>query len=225
MDVKLISITGACIVNDKNLLLRAEDLIVYCARVSNPENQLNLDTAPKLLKYLILNKHWSPFEMVDMCVEIKTSRAIAQQILRHRSFSFQEFSQRYSVATNFEQIEIRKQAVDNRQSSTDVVADNELNSRIGNHLIACEQLYHELIDSGVAKETARFVLPLTTQTTLYMKGSIRSWLTYLNLRLHKHTQKEHRIVAEMIRDIFIGVFPNISVVFDNFKTAYDEHFI
>ena len=168
--------------------------------------------------------------MVDMTVEIQTSRAIAAQILRHRSFSFQEFSQRYSAVTEFEPVEIRQQADKNRQSSSEVFDPNvefddsyryseyESNFKasllIEMHLQDSQQLYNNLLKSGVAKESARMVLPLTTQTTLYMKGSIRSWIHYLQIRLDEHTQREHRLIAESIRDIFTEQFPNISEAID-----------
>lgn len=222
MQVKLISITEPWLPELVRVNATAEDLIVYTARVSNPENQLNLGSAPRLLNYLIKNHHWSPFEMVDMTVEIKTSRAIAAQILRHRSFSFQEFSQRYSEVTEFEPVEIRQQANKNRQSSKktfdpllgDFEGDNWLkfpaSYKIEQHVKASEKLYKELLEAGVAREVARAVLPLTTQTTLYMKGSIRSWIHYLQIRTDEHTQKEHRLIANEIQEIFDHHFPNIS---------------
>lgn len=226
--VKLVSITTP----ESSLGIKSpEELITYCARVSNPNNQKNFATTPKLLKYCIDNKHWSIFEIVDLCVEIKTSRAISPQLLRHKSFTFQEFSQRYSQAIEMEPIELREQGKTNRQSSETVVnptikgacyTANELANQVAKYAFS---KYNELIDNGVSKETARMILPLCTQTTLYMKGSVRSWLTYLNLRLHKHTQKEHRLIAEEIRDIFVEKFPIISKVFDNFKTAYEQQFI
>lgn len=206
MSVKLVSITHPNI----DGLKTAEELISYCARVSNPSNQMNMDSSPKLLSYLIKHKHWSPFEMVDMTVEIVTRRSIAAQILRHRSFSFQEFSQRYSTATDIQQIELRKQAQTNRQSSEDVVLDSALLTLVENHMERGKELYDFLIENGVARETARDVLPLATETTMYMKGSIRSWIHYLDLRCAQDTQLEHRIIANDIKDIFIINFPNIS---------------
>lgn len=211
MEVKLISITKPVVGED----LSAEELIVYTARVSNPSNQLNMETPDKLISYLVKNKHWSPFEMVDMTVEIVTSRAIAAQILRHRSFSFQEFSQRYAAVTDFEPIELRKAGATNRQSSLEVFDplvnwDNIPASKlIEDHIEICEDLYLHLLDKGVAKECARFVLPLTTQTTLYMKGSVRSWIHYLQIRTDEHTQLEHRNVANGVLEIFKKQFPNI----------------
>ncbi|NBV99983.1 MAG: FAD-dependent thymidylate synthase, partial [Proteobacteria bacterium] len=197
MNVELISITKPEIKDIK----KAEDLVAYCARVSNPSNQLNLDTAPKLLKFLINHKHWSPFEMVDMCVEIKTSRAIAAQILRHRSFSFQEFSQRYSSATEYEDIELRLQGNKNRQVGENLIpmthpAYEEINHLIAESISISQHCYETMIDNGIAKEVARMVLPLNTQTTIYMKGTLRSWIHYIQLRTEQNTQKEHRQIAE-----------------------------
>jgi len=206
MEVNLISITEAQIFSSGS----AEELIAYCARVSNPENQMNNETAPRLLKFLIKHKHWSPFEMVDMCVEIKTSRAIAAQILRHRSFSFQEFSQRYSAATEIEPIELRKQADKNRQSSAEVIDEPVINNVVKLAVDHAVQTYEKLLKQGVAKEQARMVLPLATQSTLYMKGSVRSWVHYLDLRTEENTQKEHRDIANAIKDIFKEQFPVVS---------------
>ena len=207
MKTKLISITQPIISGVKT----AEDLISYCARVSNPTNQLNTETAPKLLKYLIDHKHWSPMEMVSMTVEIKTSRAIAAQILRHRSFSFQEFSQRYSTATVLEDIEWRMQGKTNRQ-----VGDEKIRLSL-KHYKKFKQLqedtkdlYDQLVQEGIAKECARMVLPLNTSTTLYMSGTIRSWIHYIDIRTKADTQKEHRDIALDIQSIFINNFPNIS---------------
>jgi len=188
----------------------AEKTIVYCARVSSPENQNNEATAPRLVNYLIKHKHWSPFEMANMCVEITTSRAIATQILRHRSFSFQEFSQRYSEATNFEGIQLRKPAEKNRQSSSDLINDPLLQDIAQNSVDEAFRAYELLIENGVAKECARGVLPLNTQTKLYMNGTIRSWIHYIELRTNEDTQKEHRDVAQGIKEIFIEQFPTIS---------------
>ena len=207
MSVKLVSVTKPVIEG----ITSAEDLISYCARVSNPTNQFNTETAPKLLAYLIKHKHWSPFEMVSMTVEIKTSRAIAAQILRHRSFSFQEFSQRYSTATELEDIEWRLQGKTNRQ-----VGDEKVDLSIGAltklHFLQTKskELYDELINSGIAKECARMVLPLNTSTTLYMSGTIRSWIHYLQIRSDETTQKEHRVIAIKIRELFNQQFPVVS---------------
>ena len=209
MNVKLVSLTQP---HDDSM--NCEDLIAYCARVSNPSNQNNTATAPKLLKYLIKHKHWSPFEMASMTLEIKTSRAIAAQILRHRSFSFQEFSQRYSVAQELEEIEFRKQAEKNRQSSTDQFVDGLFLAKVREHLGRSVSLYNEAIKLGVAKESARLLLPLTTETTMYMSGTIRSWVHYIDLRSQEDTQKEHRDIANACKDIFVEHFPNISLALD-----------
>lgn len=220
MKVRLISVTKPVY----SELATAEELIVYCARVSNPNNQLNNETAPRLVNYLIKHGHWSPFEVASMCVEIKTSRAIAAQILRHRSFSFQEFSQRYSKATAVEAIQLRKQAEKNRQSSTDefdpivdwdhvgIMGDRPIRASeaIEEHLKKSQDFYNTLIEVGVAKECARMVLPLTTETTLYMSGTIRSWIHYFQVRCDDHTQKEHRDIAYEIRNLFKEEFPMIS---------------
>ena len=211
MNVKLISITKPDIEGLKN----AEDLVAYCARVSNPSNQMNSESAPKLLSFLIKHKHWSPFEMVDMTVEIKTSRAIAAQILRHRSFSFQEFSQRYSVATGFEDIEFRLQGDKNRQVGENLLDPTDLRyadlySSVKQAIEASTVAYDKMIQGGIAKEVARMILPLTTETTMYMKGSLRSWVHYLDLRTEQNTQKEHRLIANECKNIFIENFPIIS---------------
>ena len=206
MNVSLVSVTQPFVCDLKN----AEDIIAYCARVSNPTNQLNTETAPKLLKFLIKHKHWSPFEMVDMTIEIKTSRAIAAQILRHRSFSFQEFSQRYSQPQVLEKLELRKQAEKNRQSSSEEYQNALLLTKTREHLGRAISLYNNLIEDGVAKESARMILPLTIETTMYMKGSIRSWAHYIDLRTEENTQKEHREIAEECKKIFKQNFPTTS---------------
>ena len=218
MNVELISLTQPQMSTSDRSPMSAEDVIAYCARVSNPKNQMNTQTAPKLLKFLIKHKHWSPFELASMCVEIKTSRAIAAQILRHRSFSFQEFSQRYSKAQELEFLELREQAEKNRQSSKDVIdpiltKDNKnvpASQVVSQYLNEGVKLYDELIEAGVAKESARMVLPLTTETTMYMNGTVRSWVHYINLRTEENTQKEHRDIANAIKDIFVKEFPNVS---------------
>lgn len=222
MNVKLVSVTKS-LIEEKQL--SPEELIVYVARVSNPSNQLNSETSDKLIAYMVKNKHWSPFEMCDMTVEIVTSRGIAQQILRHRSFSFQEFSQRYAEVTDFEAIQLRKSGTTNRQSSSeafDPIIDGnvEASRLIENHLKESEDLYKSLLNAGVAKECARFVLPLSTTTTIYMKGSIRSWLTYLNIRLDQHTQWEHRQIAMEIAKIIKIEFPKIAIALNNFNDNY-----
>ena len=207
MKTKLISITKPEIEG----LNTAEDLISYCARVSNPSNQMNTETAPRLLAYLIKHKHWSPFEMASMNIEIKTSRAIAAQILRHRSFSFQEFSQRYASFIGTEKIEWRMQGKTNRQVGDEVVKlPVKLEDDFQWIQDKCEDLYHDLIKEGIAKECARMVLPLNTSTTIYMSGTIRSWIHYIDIRAKEDTQKEHREIAYEIKDIFKNNFPNIA---------------
>ena len=182
MAVKLISLTNPLVEGINN----AEELIVYCARVSNPSNQLNVETSPKLIRYCIEHGHWSIFEQASMCVEIKTSRAIAAQIIRHKSFSVQEFSQRYSTSTSFEDIEFRMQGKTNRQVGDDVVdLSFELQTHVDTALSFCKNAYNKLIDQGIAKECARMILPLTTSTTLYLNGTVRSFIHYLQLRDRK----------------------------------------
>lgn len=197
--------------------ISCEEMIVKIARVSNPSNENNHATHSKLLNYCLLHGHWSPFEMCDMTVEIETSRGIAAQILRHRSFSFQEFSQRYSKVNGFEPIELRKQSEKNRQSSEefiDPVIGEELASDIVNRKMnELFDLYNDLLSVGVAREQARFVLPLCTTTRLYMKGSVRSWLHYLKVRMDITTQLEHRQVANAVLPIFAELFPITSKMF------------
>lgn len=207
----------------------AEKLISYCARVSNPDNQENYDTAPKLIKYMIDHEHWSPFEMAHMVLEIETSRAISAQILRHRSFSFQEFSQRYSESTEFEKIELRSKSNSNRQSSEERIWEDlwfhgydHGSDRCGLYwdenyfLEICDDYYKFLIKKNVSRETARMILPLCTKTRLYMSGSIRSWIHYIKLRTKPDTQKEHRLIAEECKKIFSEKMP---IIYDNsFRT-------
>ena len=196
---------------DNTRFLDAEEFIVYCARVSNPENQLNTETSDKLIKYCIEHGHWSIFEQVSFTVEIQTSRDISAQIIRHRSFSFQEFSQRYSKVTGLESFDIRKQAEKNRQSSTEVLnLSKEDVEKIKTHLISSVELYNDLLSKGAARESARKLLPLCTETTLYMTGNVRSWIHYLNLRCKEDTQKEHRNIANSIKRAFTELFPSIA---------------
>ena len=191
----------------------AQELIAYCARVSNPANQNNTETAPRLLRYLIKHRHWSPFEMANMVVEIKTTRAIAAQILRHRSFSFQEFSQRYAAVQSVPQPPLlRRQDAKNRQNSIDDIPLAEQyawNDQISEHYASSYALYDSLLQSGVAKECAREVLPLGSETTLYMNGTIRSWLHYVDLRGGPETQLEHRTVAMSIKDVIEKEMPDV----------------
>ena len=191
----------------------AEELVAYMARVSNPSNQSNTKTSAKLIKYLIDNQHWSPFEMVNMCVEIHTTRAIAAQILRHRSFSFQEFSQRYARVTEIPEVpKLRRQDTKNRQNSIDdldPVMVNTLEYDIVKHYADSVRLYQRMLDVGVAKECAREVLPLSTPTKLYMNGTIRSWLHYCDLRTGNGTQLEHKQIADDVKDILRKNVPDI----------------
>jgi len=190
----------------------AEALIVKMARVSNPENESNLTTAPKLLRYLIDHQHWSPFEMCSLCVQIHTERDISAQILRHRSFSFQEFSTRYAEAQPAVVPELRKQDLKNRQNSTDDLDpyDKKYHTEMIEHIYAqIQDCYSAMIEDGVAKECARRILPLSTQTTLYMNGCLRSWIHYINVRTSKETQLEHRLIAENCKQVFIHQFPII----------------
>jgi thymidylate synthase (FAD) len=206
MNVKLISVTQPRV----DGITTAEELIVYCARVSNPSNQLNLDTGAKLLRYCIKNGHWSVFETASMTVEIVTSRAIGAQLLRHRSFTFQEFSQRYSEVLKFEPFEMRLQAEKNRQSSTEVFRHEDLEGHMQGLIWGAELLYQAMLNQGVARECARMILPMCAQTTMYMTGSVRSWIHYLEQRTSDHTQKEHREIAAEISEIFAKEFPQIA---------------
>ena len=192
----------------------AEKVIGYCARVSNPKNQDNPDVS-RLLAYCIKHGHWSIFEMASMCIEIKTTRAIAPQILRHRSFSFQEFSQRYAEVTDtVVHVEMRLAGTTNRQSSIPIKSFYELSSKqqeaiakAGMARMYAEEAYKELISVGMAAETARMVLPLCTPTTMYMSGTIRSWIHYVQLRTQEDTQLEHREIAESIKALMVEHLP------------------
>ena len=194
----------------------AQHLIAYCARVSNPSNQQNLDTEEKLLRYLIKHNHWSPFEMAHMVVEINTTRAIAAQILRHRSFSFQEFSQRYADVTSIGSPVIptlRRQDLKNRQNSTDDLDTKKKEiyyRRIGQLFAEVDDLYREMVSSGVAKECARAILPMASPSRLYMAGSIRSFIHYCQVRCDVSTQLEHRVIAEQVRQILHQQIPALS---------------
>jgi len=193
----------------------AEALIGKIARVSNPSNEENPEVE-KLIKYLIKHKHWSPFEMASMCVQIDTTRAISPQILRHRSFTFQEFSQRYAIPTDtFATVlpELRRQDYNNRQNSIDDLEEETqeyYQQRIDDHFRESVRLYESLLHSGVAKECARSVLPINTVTKLYMSGTIRSWLHYVALRGDNGTQKEHMSIARSVGEILDTELPQIS---------------
>jgi thymidylate synthase (FAD) len=190
----------------------AEKLIGKLARVSNPANEDN-PNVERLIKYLIKHKHWSPFEMASMCVEIQTTRAIGAQILRHRSFSFQEFSQRYAEVTEIDVPQLRRQDLDNRQNSIDDFPEElseELQNSIALHNNKSNALYKKLLTYGVAKECARNVLPLSTKTRMYMSGTIRSWLHYIDLRASHGTQVEHSQIASQIGEILDTELPTVS---------------
>lgn len=197
-------------------LQTAEEFVAYAARVSNPANQLNSETAPKLLKYLMANKHWSPFEMVSLTMEIETTRDISHQIVRHRSFAFQEFSQRYAnvESMGFTIREARLQDLKNRQNSLEV-EDRALESwwTEAQYKIIdlCKGIYKEAIEKGIAKEQARAGLPEgLTKSKLYMSGTLRSWIHYILLRAENGTQKEHRDIAIQTKEIISNEFPSIS---------------
>ena len=222
--VKLIGITQPTITIFDDMKLSAEGLIAYCARVSNPANQDNPDSE-KLLKYLVKNKHWSPFEMVHIVMEIQTTRDIARQILRHRSFSFQEFSQRYAnVTVMSEPREARLQDPKNRQNSIEIDTDDA-----GMRVLekTWEESQKEVLDlalknydwaikNGIAKEVARSVLPEgLTMSRMYMSGSLRSWIHYCELRMANGTQKEHRLIAEQCWNVIVEQFPSLKNILDN----------
>ena len=188
-----------------------EQLIAYMARVSNPDNQDSNDYQG-LIKYLIKHKHWSPFEMVNMCVEIETTRSVAAQILRHRSFSFQEFSQRYAKTDKALPVDIRSQDTKNRQNSIDnmdSVIKEDFKVKQQGLFDLSYSLYEEMLAAGVAKECARDVLPLATPTRMYMNGSLRSWLHYCDLRCANGTQKEHMLIANEVRELVCDYYPNV----------------
>ena len=209
MKVKLISYSQTP--DGKNL----QDIVAYCARVSNPSNQSNTETNEKLIKYLINHKHWSPLEMVSICIEIETTRDIARQILRHRSFSFQEFSQRYAVADlGFETKEARLQDNKNRQNSLQIENkglqikwEEKQNELVKNS----QDIYNWALENGIAKEQARAVLPEgITLSRMYMNGTLRSWVHYIQLRSGNGTQKEHREVALECAKLIETIFPMIN---------------
>lgn len=212
--IKLIAVTqGAGDLINNN----AQEVISYIARVSNPNNQLNFDTAAGLLRYCIKHEHWSIFEHAYMTLEINTTRGIAAQILRHRSFTYQEFSQRYAdtnLLSNRPEIpDLRRQDTKNRQNSIDDFGDFvklKMQGEISEYFAQGQQLYNKLLEKGVAKECARFVLPLATPTRIYMTGSCRSWIHYIKLRSANGTQKEHMEIAEGCKLIFNDQFEDVS---------------
>ena len=195
------------------------ELVAFCARVSNPSNQMNKETSEKLIRYLVKNKHWSPLEMVNICLEITTTRDIARQMLRHRSFAFQEFSQRYANPVEeleFEYREARKQDTKNRQNSFDIDLDNDEDRRLAyqweqiqrNLIVTAKAAYQWAINKGIAKEQARAVLPEgLTVSRLYMNGTLRSWIHYIELRSANGTQKEHQEIAKHCASVIAKVFP------------------
>ena len=209
MEVKLISVSPD-----------SEKHMAYCARVSNPNNQDN-DNYAGLLRYCIKHQHWSIFEQAFMTLEINTTRGLAAQILRHRSFTFQEFSQRYAdtnlLDTNIPLPELRRQDTKNRQNSIDDIPEEQskmLLGRIQNYFNEGLDLYNELLREGIAKECARFVLPLATPTRIYMSGSVRSWVHYIDLRSGHGTQKEHMDIANACKTIFTEQFPTVSAALE-----------
>jgi len=194
----------------------AEQQIEFCARVSNPKGQDKIDTTGKLLRYLVKHKHWSPFEMASACVEITTTRDISAQILRHRSFSFQEFSQRYASTVDglggLEIPHLRRQDSNNRQASHDDLTTKETQAfyrRISSAFEDLEHLYQEMLSAGIAKESARKILPMNSPTRLYMSGTIRSWIHYLSVRKGPETQLEHRMIANEIYQTLNKEMPNL----------------
>jgi thymidylate synthase (FAD) len=212
MNVKLISYSKA--VEELGDNLDIQELIAFCARVSNPSNQLNTETSEKLIRYLIKHKHWSPLEMVSACLEIETTRDIARQMLRHRSFSFQEFSQRYADPTkdlDFSLREARLQDPKNRQNSIeteDQELEHEWKIKQINVISAAREAYKWAVDNGIAKEQARAVLPEgLTVSRLYMNGTLRSWVHYIELRSANGTQKEHMEIAKACAEVIAEVFP------------------
>jgi thymidylate synthase (FAD) len=218
-EVNLVSLSKPSAYTECNT---ANELVAWAARVSNPSNQNNTVTAPKLVQYLIKNQHWSPLEMVHVSMEIKTTRDIARQILRHRSFAFQEYSQRYADPTKdlgFVTREARLQDAKNRQNSVEVDDDRlseEWNMMQNYAIQAASEAYEWAIRNGIAKEQARAVLPEgNTESVMIMSGSLRSWVHYCQLRMDKATQKEHRIVAEQCWDIISEEFPDVKAAIDS----------
>jgi len=216
MKVSLISYTKPAGILEESDVKTLSDLVAYCARVSNPTNQMNTATSEKLINYLVKHKHWSPLEMVDITLEIETTRDIARQMLRHRSFSFQEFSQRYADVSSFGEMfelsEVRLQDPKNRQNSVDVEEEQIHKDWLAQQqavIDVCEEVYKRAIAKGIAKEVARKVLPEgLTKSRMYMKGSLRSWIHYLEVRGEgSGTQKEHMEVAKEIAKVIAELFP------------------
>ena len=220
MNVALVALSKPSAITDCS---SADEFIAYCARVSNPNNQNNKKTAPQLLAYLIKHGHWSPFEMVSLTMEIKTTRDISHQIVRHRSFSFQEFSQRYAVSDTFEIRESRLQDEKNRQNSIELDYEDEYHRRVNEDfsmsqhavLQTARDAYEKALGAGIAKEQARAVLPEgMTGTTLYMAGTLRSWIHYCELRTANGTQQEHADIAKQCWNVIGTHFPSVRKAVD-----------
>jgi len=219
--IKLVSYSKPSIDFESEGLENVQDLIAFCARVSNPSNQMNTETSEKLIKYLIKHAHWSPLEMVSACLEINTTRDIAHQIVRHRSFAFQEFSQRYADPAEFgDQFvtrEARLQDPKNRQNSVEIDTESDLHyaweEKQKEVIEKPKEVYEWAIANGIAKEQARVVLPEgCTKTRLYMNGSLRSWIHYIELRGANGTQKEHMEIAKQCAVVIAGIFPLIDAI-------------
>ena len=221
---QIISITQPRVINQNTgLPFSAEEFIAYQARISNPSNQHNTETSDKLLAFLVREGHWSPFDMVDIAFEVTTSRAIAAQILRHWSMRFQEFSQRYSEVSDldYDHVEIREKAKGgNRQGSGEV--DKHMTALAEIECLTLAQSYRTLVSRGASPETARSVLPLATLTTIYVKGSVRSWMTYFWQRCDKHAQKEHRELALQMLELFCQEFPMIGELVKTHKPCVEK---
>lgn len=203
MKIQLVAVTQSLV----DGINTAEELLIHIARVSNPGNQMNNETAPKLLRYLINNRHWSPFEQVDLTFKIETSRAITAQILRHWSFRFQEFSQRYAKVGALEPVSLRMKGDSNRQGSLEQRVPDHVQEQFDRWQQEDLKRYDWLVDQGVANESARFQLPISATSVIYMKGAVRSWIHYLKARVDPHAQKEHREIAECIKVIFATEMP------------------
>ena len=218
--VKLVSYSKATDEFASQGLTDLQELIAFCAKVSNPASQINTETSERLIKYLIKHAHWSPLEMVNAVLEIETTRDIAHQVVRHRSFAFQEFSQRYAVSEDFVPREARLQDPKNRQNSIEIANDDDRlvenwNMKQREVIKKSKEVYKWALENGIAKEQARAVLPEgNTQTTLYMSGTLRSWLHYCDLRRSNGTQKEHMEVAEQCWEIIKQHFPDITKAID-----------
>jgi thymidylate synthase (FAD) len=224
MQVELVSKTAGYSPEFENKTI--DEILVGIARVSTSKNGQDLFKEPyKLLRHCLLNGHWSVFTMASMTFKIKTSRAIAREILRHKASNFQEYSQRYSKVLDLEPIELRLQTPNNRQSSHLIIEDEFLNDKLNDHLAKTLGLYGELLDNAVSRDTARFILPETAATTIYFHATIREIITFLNVRLHNTAQKEIILIAEEIKEIFIKECPIVSAALNYFKDAYNIHIL